>query len=58
MFFGEFFPKAATQRGVVLEIIPVEGRMFFGLFSEISNTTVGCLGNNPGRRAEVFFEKS
>lgn len=32
-----------------LEITPVEGRMFFGLFSEISNTT-GCrFGYNPDR---------
>ena len=31
--------------------------MFFGIFSESSNTTVGCLGNNPDRRADVFLKK-
>ena len=34
MFLGEFFPKAATQRGVVLEITPVEGS--FGEFGELA----------------------
>ena len=29
MFFGEFFPKAATQRGVVLDITPVGEQKFF-----------------------------
>ena len=33
--FSEFFPKAATQRGVVLEITPVEGR--FGEFGELAH---------------------
>ena len=53
----EFFPKAATQLGVVLDITSVVDECFFGLFYEISNTTGGCFGNNPGRRADLFRKK-
>ena len=55
--FMEFFPKAATQLGVVLDITSVVDECFFGLFYEISNTTGGCFGNNPGRRADLFRKK-
>ena len=33
--FSDFFLKAATQRGVVLEITPVEGS--FGEFGELAH---------------------
>jgi len=49
--------NSTAQQGVVWDITPVEGRMFFGIFSESSNATGECFGNNPDRWVMLFLRK-
>ena len=54
---AEFFPKAATQRGVVLEITQVECNAFLGKKFRKGVTFLGCFCDSQWWREVVFLEK-
>ena len=57
MMFSEFFPKAATQRGVVLEITQVECNAFLGKKFRKGVTFLGTFSDSQQWKDKDFLKK-